>query len=562
LPDVFPIRGTFGQICFMARLTIVFLLIANCLFSQSNTPKLVVGIVVDQMRYDYLYRYSAQFGPDGFKRLLREGLSCENNHYDYIPTFTGPGHACVYTGAGPAGNGIVANEWWDREQNRHRYVTSDLQQKTVGADGKSGQHSPAVLLSTTITDELRLSNNFRSKVVGVCLKDRGSILPAGHIPNACYWFDDKTGNWITSTYYPDSLALPQWVQNFNGLKKTETYCNQVWDRLPGVTYQESFANWANKYDRGKYAVSLTGGFPHNLAAIRKKMGMGVIRFTPFGNTLTLDFAIEAMEQMQLGDDAFTDFLCLSFSCTDYAGHQFGVHAEETEDVYIRLDRDIARLLYYLDKKYGKDNVLVFLTADHGGTETPAHLKDIGIPADVFPESKLDSALTEVLRLGFHTPVDLIQEVSNQQVWLDLKKLDSLQLNKTIALEMIKNYLQPLPGIYAVHTIAEVMNLPGDLFYAPVLRKGIYVKRSGDLVFQLDPNWHPDDNLFLLGGATHGSSYAYDTHVPLLWYGNGIRPGTLYAPTSECDIAPTVSAILHIMEPSANTGKVIERVMER
>ena len=193
----------------MARFFVLFLLAAHFLPAQSTThPKLVVGIVVDQMRYDYLYRYAGQYGPDGFKKLLNEGLSCENTHYDYIPTYTGPGHACIYTGTGPAGNGVVANEWWDREQNRHRYVTSDLRQKTVGADGKAGQHSPAVMLSTTVTDELRLSNNFRSKVVGVCLKDRGSILPAGHIPNACYWFDDKTGNWITSTFYPDSLGLP------------------------------------------------------------------------------------------------------------------------------------------------------------------------------------------------------------------------------------------------------------------------------------------------------------------------------------------------------------------
>lgn len=545
----------------MSRFIVPFLLAVHFLPAQSSHPKLVVGIVVDQMRYDYLYRYAGQYGPDGFKKLLSEGLSCENTHYDYIPTYTGPGHACIYTGTGPAGNGVVANEWWDREQNRHRYVTSDLGQKTVGADGKAGQHSPAVMLSTTVTDELRLSNNFRSKVVGICLKDRGSILPAGHIPNACYWFDDKSGNWITSTFYPDSLGLPQWVQDFNAQKKAETYCSQPWDKLPGVTYQESFANWA-KYDKGKYAVSLTGGFPHNLPAIRKKMGLGVIRFTPFGNRITLDFALEAIEKMQLGDDEFTDFLCLSFSSTDYAAHQFGIHAEETEDVYIRLDREIARLLTFLDKKYGKDNVLVFLTADHGGSETPAHLKDIGIPADVFLESELDSALTQVLRTGFNTPADLILEASNQQVWLDLKKMDSLHIDRTKALNMLKKYLEPLPGIYAVHTREEFMMLPADYFYGPMLCRGYYPARSGDLFFQLNPNWHPDDNLFLLGGATHGTNYAYDTHVPLLWYGNRIRPGEFHQPVSVSDIAPTLSSILHIMEPSASTGKVIIRALEK
>lgn len=545
----------------MLRLSVLFLFSCQFLFAQNTTtaPRVVVGIVVDQMRYDYLYRYSAHYGPGGFKRLLQEGLSCENTHYDYIPTYTAPGHACIYTGTGPAGNGIIANDWWDPEQNRHRYVTSDPRYNTVGADGKVGQHSPAVLLSTTITDELRLSNNFRSKVAGVCIKDRGSILPAGHIPNASYWFDDKTGNWITSTYYPDSLGLPQWVQDFNNKKYPETYCNQVWTRRPGVTYEESFANWA-KYDRAKYAASLTGGFPHNLAAIRKKMGLGVLRFTPFANTFTLDFAIETMEQLKFGDDQFTDFLCLSFSATDYGGHQFGIHAEETEDIYIGLDQEIARLLTYLDTKYGKDNVLVFLSADHGGTETPAHLVDIGIPAGVFTEGKVDSLLSAHFRTTFSTDKDLITEVYNQQIWFNRAVLDSLQLNVEQVASVAKNYIQSMKGVYMAHTRAEIMALPSDYFYGPTLRRGLHPRRSGDLFFQLDPNWHPDDGAFLYGGATHGSSYAYDTHVPLIWYGSKIRPGEYHSPVSVSDIAPTVSALLHITEPSASTGKVITRVL--
>ena len=542
----------------MQKNLLFFLLFCNTvIFGQTEKPppRLVVGIVVDQMRYDFLYRYSNQYGNDGFKRLLREGLSCENTHYDYIPTYTGPGHACIYTGTGPAGNGVIANEWWDPQWGKHRYVTTDTTVKPIGTLEKSGKHSPAVLLSTTVTDEMRLSNNFKSKVVGICLKDRGSILPAGHIPNAAYWFDDKAGNWITSSFYPDSLGLPSWVKSFNAQRYPEKFCEKIWTRRPGVTYEESFAGWANKYDKAKYAASLSGGFPHNLPALRKTNGLGIIRFTPYGNTLTLNFALMALDSMQLGTDQYTDFLCLSFSSTDYAGHQFGIHAEETEDIYIGLDRDIARLLKVLDEKYGKDNVLVFLTADHGGTETPVHLTDIGIPAGVLKESKIDSTLSAHLATVFKDSSDLIYEISNQQIWFKTSKT----ITKDEMAKVSKEWLEKQKGIYAVHTRKEIMELPTDYFYAAPLRRGIHPKRSGDLFFQLDPNWHPDDSFFGIGGATHGSSYAYDTHVPLLWYGSGIKHGNLYAPVSVSDIAPTLSAFLKIMEPSASTGKIIEQI---
>jgi predicted AlkP superfamily pyrophosphatase or phosphodiesterase len=264
----------------------------------------------------------------------------------------------------------------------------------------------------------------------------------------------------------------------------------------------------------------------------------------------------------MGQDNVPDMLCLSFSATDYGGHQFGIHAEEVQDIYLRLDRDIARLLRFIDAQYGKDNVLVFLTADHGGGETPIHLNDLGIPAGVYPESRLDSALTAHLQSTFSIAGNPIAGLMNQMIWFNHALLDSLKVDKAAVLEASKAFIRQQPGIYAVHTQSEIMQLPSDYFYAPLLRKGIHPRRSGDIYFQLDPNWHPDDQLFLQGGATHGSSYAYDTHVPLVWYGAGVRPGKSYRPTTVCDIAPTLAALLRIMEPSANTGKVIERVLER
>jgi predicted AlkP superfamily pyrophosphatase or phosphodiesterase len=587
LSPIFPMRHIFATCCFCVVLAVLQAQTTpspqlrrtdaaatpaspTALAAGVPRPKLVVGIVVDQMRYDYLYRYAAQYGPDGFRRLLREGLSCEQNNYDFVPTYTGPGHACVYTGTGPSLNGVIANEWFEagwfmpRDGNprgvEHRYVTADTTVRTVGSPNKSGWHSPRVLLSSTITDELRLATNFRSRVVGISLKDRGSILPAGHLPSACYWFDDQTGNFVTSTFY--ATTLPSWVQVFNEKKLAETYLNRKWDRDSTWRYSEAFADWASKnYDKGRYSTVLAGSkFPHDLAALRRKMGLGVLRFTPWGNTMTLDFALETIEQMQLGADEDTDFLCLSFSSPDYCAHQFGVHSVETEDMYLRLDRDIARLLRYLDQKFGKDNVLVFLTADHGGAETPTHLAQRGIPAGVFPEDSLYAPLTQALRQRWPQLRDtIIRDGCNQQIWLHRAKIEAAGVDFDAVASAAADWLRGQAGVYGAWPTSELMSLPADLPYVVEMRRGIHPKRSGHVVFMLEPAWHPDA-IFSTGGTTHGSPYPYDTHVPLIWYGFGIRPGAVQARTSVRDIAPTLAALLHIMEPNASTGRAIEGVV--
>lgn len=524
-------------------------------------PKLIVGIVVDQMRYDFLYRYQAKYTSGGFKRLLSEGFTCEDLRYNYVPTYTAPGHSAIYSGATPSVNGIVGNDWWDPEWGEHRYVTTDKRYRPVGtANNKAGQHSPSVLLSTTITDELRLSNNFQSKVVGVCLKDRASILPAGHIPNACYWFDDSTGNWITSSYYPDSAGLPAWVESFNARRLPAKYLSMPWATDSSLQYNESFAGW-DRYNKGKYG-KFTGSMPYNLPEMYKTQGFGVIRFTPMGSTLTTDFALEAIDKMGLGLDAYPDFLCLSYSSTDYCAHQFGIHGEETEDVYIKLDRDLNRILDFLDKKFGKDNVLVFLTADHGGGETPVHMNDLRIPAGVFEESKLEANLENFLAVQLGTTGDFIHDVSNQQIWLNWEAIADLDLNPEDLAHNIIDYLRAQKGVYDAFTRDEVMTYPIEFPYASETRRGLHPRRSGDVLFQLDPGWHSDDNLFKLGGATHGSPYAYDTHVPLLWYGWKVPQGVSYAPWNITDIAPTLSAMLRIARPSGAAGVVIEPVLKK
>ncbi len=544
------------------RSLLLVLLASNAAYAQKPAPpkpKIIVGIVVDQMRYDYLYRYQIHYGVGGFNRLLEGGFSCENTHFNYVPTYTGPGHAAIYTGTTPSLNGIIGNDWWDPELRAKRYCTADKRYRVVGGTAKTtpetGQQSPAALLSSTITDELRLSNNFRSKVVGVCLKDRGGILPAGHIPNACYWFDDASGNWVTSSYYPDSLGLPQWVRDYNARRWPDTFLNKTWEL--GHAPTESFANWDFV---GNYSGGIKGRFPHDFAAAREKGGYGVLRFTPYGNTLVTNFAMRTIEGMDLGIDEWPDFLCLSYSATDYCAHQFGIHAEETEDMYVRMDRELTRLFDFLDRRFGKNNVLLFLTADHGGAETPAHLNQLRIPAGVFPESKLEDKLEKSLAAAFGLSGNFIQAIENQQIWLNWDALTDFDLKPEDVALALGDQIRGMPGVYDVLTRQELELLPAEYPFISELRRGVHPRRSGDMFILLDPAWHADDKLFGTGGTTHGSPYPYDTHVPLLWYGWHIQPGETFKLVNITDIAPTLAALLHIMEPNATTGKVIEEVM--
>ncbi|MFN0037005.1 MAG: alkaline phosphatase family protein [Saprospiraceae bacterium] len=549
----------------LQSLTLSLLFAANAAYSQKTTPakpKIIVGIVVDQMRYDYLYRYQSHYGSGGFNRLLEGGFSCENARFNYMPTYTGPGHAAIYTGTTPSLNGIIGNNWWDSALRERRYCTTDKRHRPVGGSNKTaldvGQQSPALLLSSTITDELRLSNNLRSKVAAVCLKDRGSILPAGHIPDACFWFDDASGNWVSSDYYyPDTMLFPQWVRDYNALRWPDTFMSRPWQR--GHEPTQSVDDWNYV---GSYGPIKTAGLPHNFSGSRKEYGYNALRFTPFGNTMVTDFAIKTIEGMDLGADEWPDFLCLSYSATDYCAHQFGIHAEETEDMYVRMDQELARLIEYLDGKFGKNNVLLFLTADHGGAETPAHMNDLRIPAGVFRESKLKGNLEKTLRqtFGLRDKDTLIANIENQQIWFNPDVMSNFNLMPEDVSIVVENQMRDSAGVYDVFTRQELERLPAEYPFVAELRRGIHPRRSGDILYLLDPAWHADDRSFAKGGTTHGSSYAYDTHVPLLWYGWRIQPGETHAPVSITDIAPTLAAMLRIMEPNATTGKIIEELM--
>jgi len=537
-------------------------------------PKLVVGIVVDQMRYDYLYRYWGKYGSRGFRRLLGEGFSYENTHYNYMPTYTGPGHASIYTGTTPSVHGIVGNNWFVREEGRATYVTEDKTVQSVGSTSEWGQQSPRHLLTSTITDELRLATNFQSKVIGVCIKDRGSILPAGHAATAAYWFDNTNGDFITSTFY--AQQLPAWVTQFNGRKLTAQYLSKPWETLlPLPEYTESTADdvpWENVFAGEAKPV-----FPHDLPTLSRQKpagtrhqatapertapDYGIIRSTPFGNSLTLDFALEALRAEQLGQRGQTDFLALSFSSTDYVGHQFGINAIETEDTYLRLDQDLARLFDYLDKTLGKGQTLVFLTADHGAAHSPGFLTDHHLPGgSVGPALMRDSIQQALVRR--HGPGQWVLSYENQQVYLNRPLIARQRLNLRLVQDEVVDIATRLEGVNRAIMAEDLQKSHWESGMLMYLENGYYPKRSGDVLVVLQPGWLESYHYPVNKGTTHGSLNNYDTHVPLVFWGWRVKRGASHHPAKITDIAPTLASWLHIQEPNGSSGTPLQEVLRR
>jgi predicted AlkP superfamily pyrophosphatase or phosphodiesterase len=518
----------------------------------SNKPKIVVGLVIDQMRWDYLYRYSNRYSDGGFNRLIKKGFSFENTLIPYTPTYTAPGHASIYTGAVPATNGIVGNNWYDKTIRKNMYCTEDSTVQGIGNNDEEGKMSPRNLWATTITDELRLSNNFTSKVIGVALKDRGSILPAGHTANAAYWYDDKTGKWITSNYY--MTALPSWVNNYNAKDEVATMMQKDWNTLyPINTYTLSTA------DDKPYEADLVGTkshtFPYALSSITKEK-YSTFKFTPYAATFTFNFAKQAIENEKLGAGSATDFLAVSISSTDYMGHTFGPNSVEAEDTYLRLDKDIADFLNYLDTKMGKDNYLVFLSADHGVAHIPNYLKENKIPTGVFSESIDMRDLNKVIEDSFGIK-KCILSIQNYQVYLDKTMLKNSGKDVIEMKGFIMNWLKEKPFVTYVF---ELNNLAATTIAEPMktmLTNGYAPARSGDIQFVIKPGYFDGSNK----GTTHGLWNPYDAHIPLLFYGWGIKPGKTNRETYMTDIAPTIAALLHVQMPSGCVGKVLEEAFK-
>ena len=515
-------------------------------------PKLVVGIVVDQMRWDYLYRYYDRYSNDGFKRLITGGFSCENTFINHLPSVTAIGHATIYTGSVPSLHGIAGNDWTDQLTGRSVYCVSDTSVRPVGnATSSEGRMSPRNLLTTTITDQLRIATNFNSKVIGISLKDRASVLPAGHTPTAAFWLDDASGNFISSTYYMEDL--PSWVKQFNNKKRIEQLVTNGWNTLyPINTYKQSDTD-AKSYE-GILTGEKTSVFPHNTKSAYAA-SKGSFRNTPFGNTLTLEFSLEALNAYQLGKGEATDFLAINFASTDYVGHMFGVNSIEIEDTYLRLDKDLAHLFKTLDAKIGKGQWLVFLTADHGAANAIGFMQEHHLPADYWQSRYLTDSLNRILGQRFEVP-GLVRSIRNHQVNFDLGKISNTTLDFNAIRQVAVDFLQRQPGISYAVDMAWVGRAPVPERLKTMMINGYNFKRSGQIQIILNPGWFSSESRT---GTTHGSWNPYDTHIPLLWYGWNIKHGASNREVYMQDIAPTLAALLHIEMPSGCVGKVIEEV---
>lgn len=539
----------------------LFLLISGSCVAQTvnssltdSRPKLVVGIVVDQMRYDYLTRFASKFGEGGFMRLINEGFNCKNNHFNYVPTYTGPGHASVYTGTTPKYHGIISNNWYDKEIKSSVYCAQDDEVNSVGTESSAGKMSPQRMLTTSFADENRLFTQMRGKTIGIALKDRGAILPAGHTANTAYWFHGKDeGVWITSSYYRNDL--PKWVSDFNSSDTVESYL-KVWNTLlPVDTYVESGED-QNDFERG-FKGKTTATFPYDLATLSTQNGgFDILKTTPFGNSITMDFALAALKGEALGQDDDTDVLAISFSSTDYVGHNFGVNSKEVEDTYIRLDKDLERLFIYLDNNIGKGEYTVFLTSDHGAVEVPAYLESVNIPAG-YLDYNSRKALFQKFLMDTYGTTELVENVSNNQIFLNKVKLKELDLNIHDVEQALVDEQISYPNIAKVYTATTMNSTNFTTGIEVLLQNGYNQKRSGDVIV-VDDIAHIS---YSKKGSTHGSGLNYDTHVPLLFFGAGIKQGETFDKTVIPDIAPTISALLGISFPNGSTGKPLGFVFD-
>ncbi len=520
--------------------------------SSVQRPKLVVGIVVDQMRWDYLYRFYDRYDNNGgFKRMLNQGFSCENTFIPYAPTVTACGHSSIYTGSVPAINGITGNAWWDRTQMRTVYCTEDKTVNTVGSTSSNGKQSPRNLLTTTICDELRIATNYKSRVIGIAIKDRGGILPAGHSANAAYWYDNTTGKWITSTYYTNEL--PQWVSSFNELKLVDEYYKKGWSLLyPANTYTLSTAD-EKKYEAKPFGTS----FPYNLSSFAGK-DYAKITTTPWGNTLTTEFAKNAVINEGLGADNITDFLAVSYSSPDYIGHSFGPNSVESEDGFLRFDKELGEFFDFLDKKIGKGEYTIFLSADHGVAHIPEYMQENKLPGGRVFMADLIKQLNKTLAENFKIN-NIIVSDDNYQLHLNHTTLDSSKIDKEELIGWIVDYISAEPGIDRAFAIEDLNEVPLPKKIREALNNGYYPPRNGDIQIILKPNYI---EAWSNTGTTHGLWNPYDSHIPLLWYGWGIRHGKSNKEVYMTDIAPTIAALLHIQMPNGSVGQVISEVLKQ
>ena len=539
----------------------------------SKPPKLVVQITVDALRGDLPERYAKVLGKGGFRYLMEEGIHYTNAHYQHANTETIVGHTSLATGTVPAAHGMVANVWFDREQGRLVYNIEDSAYRllTPGADvdkkteidptqkaAKVDGRSPNNILTSTLSDEMAVHFAGQSKIFAVSVKDRGAVSMAGHAGKA-FWFSKKSGEFVTSTYY--YKQYPEWVNKWNARKPAMAYAGKSWVLMhPPSTYL-----FGNADDR-EYETKFPGfgrTFPHAYGKADDKYFTTRLTLSPAGDALTLDFAKTLLDNEQLGQDEVPDYLAISFSSTDYVGHIFGASSLESEDNLAHLDRALADLFAYVDKKVGLDNTLIVLSADHGQPEVPGHLHERGIDkAHYFDTKSLDKTpAIAALKKQFGIGKELIEAYFHPYLYLNhklirAKGLDQAKIEKAIAAELLK-----FKGVaYAVSSSAlRTDSLPDTLMTRSILRN-FHPKRSGDIYLVFEPNVFINDFNGLMVASTHGSPWRYDTYVPVMFAGARLKAAKVSRAVTPYDIAATLAAYFNIKPPSGTVGAPLIEVL--
>ncbi len=514
-------------------------------------PKLVVGIVIDNFRYDYFLRFYDKFENNGFKRLVNEGSVFRDAHLNYMFTQTLPGLATIVSGAQPSGHGIVADEWYDRLTNKSIKATRKENFPCVACDNKIETHSPTNLIASTIGDELKMFTFKQAKVISVSLDPASAVILAGHLADGAYWYDIFSGKFVTTSYYLSEI--PNWTKEFNNKKLADVYIEQAWTLL----YPDSVYNSLVLPDNSRYEQGIKGKktFPYDLKLLSERTDgrrdYQILKYTPYGNNLVKDFAIAAIVNENLGKDNFSDILFINFNAIDYIARQYSVLSFEYFDALLRLDKDIAHLLNFLDNYIGKQNLVVFVTSNHGSAYPSKMLEELNMQTGTFNQSQAFVLLKSYLN-ALYGEGDWVKMWSGQQIFLNHQLIQSSKLNIENVQDEITRFLVQFQGITHVATASMLQKTSfHNNGQFERMQNSYYQERSGDIMYCLAPGWTELTESL----APHNSSYNYDTHVPLIYYGWKIPRQVVYSKTDLSSIAPTLSAILNISVPNASTGSV-------
>jgi predicted AlkP superfamily pyrophosphatase or phosphodiesterase len=521
----------------------------------SDKPRLILHIQISQFRYDYIPRYWDKLSENGFKRMINRGTYCENTSYNYLFSDVGVGSATIATGTNPSQHGIVAQSWYNNLQDEIVDCVYDEKSKTVGGDYESGRYSPINLMTTTYADEIKLSDNFKSKVIGISLNPAPAILSTGTTADGVYWFDSKTGNFITSTFYADSL--PSWVNEFNKKKFAETYLENDWNTLLPISEYSASQLDNNEYEPGMFGQKV---FPYVLRELSKRFDrkdkFEVLRYTPFGINLSKDFAISAIINEGLGTDDFTDVLTLSFTETEYIGNLFGPLSVEMEDLVLRLDKELSHLLDFIEKNLGKENVLVILTAEHGVSYLPEYLEDHKIASGYFNPGSSISLLKSYMN-NIYGKGDWIKQYHGQQIYLNRTLIEDAKLNLSEVQTNVANLMLQFSGVANTMTASTLQSTNFTHGIFGTMQNGYNQKRSGDVMIRFTTGWAEKTS----SGRSFAAPYGHDRRVPLIWYGWKIGRNSIRRPVDLTDIAPTISTLLEISYPNSATGDPILEIIE-